>query len=261
MLSVDRKRIALVLPAYNEENDIHLSFLRIRKGINRFPDYDFSLFPTDDGSTDLTYDEMLRHGERCKLMLFPARNPVNMGMHHTVRSTYERALSHEPDYVLKTDLDSDFDQSVVIENFMPLVSKGADAAVGVRWRAFKEEDNPYEYARRKELARILEERFGLKDLDALSAGSQLYSRRAARKLLDHPVIKDRVGRWRIDMAMPVLARALKFKVPVIKMEKGGYDPNRRPKEKVKEQFDEFTAVIGEVLNVPPAELSKLYGIS
>ena len=43
-LSIEKKNIALVLPAYNISDTIKISLLNIKKGIENFPDHNFTFF-------------------------------------------------------------------------------------------------------------------------------------------------------------------------------------------------------------------------
>jgi glycosyltransferase involved in cell wall biosynthesis len=254
------KRVAVILPAFNEANGLEKSFRNIRNGMKEFPECDFKLFPLDDASTDGTYDAMLRLCADYGLPAIFHRNRQNIGIAATVHEAYIRILDkHRPDYFLKTDLDADFNQQTVFKRFMPFVVNGADAVAGIRWRTITREENSHEVDRRDDMLRILKEEFGLTEFDPPSAGSQLYSQRAMERLLDQPMIRDYNRRWGFDVAMPLLARKF-FSAPVVKIENGSYDPKRRPKEKVDAQYNAYVEIVGRLTGKKPSELSAFYNI-
>ncbi|MFH0829945.1 MAG: glycosyltransferase [Candidatus Aenigmatarchaeota archaeon] len=258
------KTVAVVLPAFNEADGLKKPFANIKDGIDEFRrlyDNSFKLFPIDDGSTDGTYDVMVRCCADYELPAIPYRNEKNLGIARTVHDAYIRILSQfNPDYFLKTDLDADFNQQTVFERLMPFVVNGADAVAGIRWREISRAENSHEVDRREDMLRILKEEFGLTEFDPPSAGSQLYSRKAMATLLDQPMIRNYNRRWGFDVAMPLLARKLGFGAPVVKIENGSYDPKRRPKEKVDAQYDAYVEIVGQLTGKKPAELSTLYAI-
>lgn len=254
------KRVAVVLPAVNEEDVLEKSFANVKKGMILFPQYEFQLFPIDDGSTDNTFNAMLEWCFEYDLPAVIHRNPKNIGVAATVHEAYVRILSQcNPDYFMKTDLDADFNQQTVFERLMPFMANGADAVAGVRWREIKREENSYEVDRRDDMLRILKEEFGITEFDPPAAGSQLYSRRAMSRLLDQPMIRNYNRRWGFDVAMPLLARKLGFGAPVVKIENGSYDPKRRPKEKVDAQYNAYVEIVSDLTGKEPSSLSRFYG--
>ncbi len=251
--------IALVLPAFNLEGMVYNSLEKVRAGTVDFPAHHFIFYPVDDGSTDGTFAEIERYGAGHQLAILPYRNPKNKGLVQTLRETYQRVLTDGlSDYVLKTDLDSDFDQCLVLRWMVPLIDSKTQIVAGVRLRPITREENEYEYDRREDVFRIMRGELGLDDIDPPSAGSQLYSASFLSHLLDHSLIQRYDKRWGFDFLLPLVGRSLGADVPVVHIERGRYDPARRPRDKVREQYDSYIEIMAALLGKNPQELSALY---
>ena len=255
-----KKTIGLVLPAYNEEATINQSFFNIKKGINLFPQHNFILFPIDDGSTDDTAKEFHHCGQKFGLDYQPFIFIQNRG----VAQVQKEALSvlvfgwNNLDYILKTDLDADFDQSIVLEKMIPYIEKNAKIVAGVRWREITPQENAYEVQRRDDILKILKSELSIAELDPPSAGSQLYERNYLTNLFLQPVITSYKKRWGFEFLLDLVSSKLGTPAPVVKIENSQYDPARRPAEKVRAQYDIYLEIIGELVGKKPEELSKLY---
>src|SRR3989344_5804912 len=101
-------KIAMVLPASNEEKGIQQALANVKAGIENFPEHEFTLFPIDDGSIDNTLGEIRRCSLAHNFKIRPHRNETNLGIVRTLKDAYARVLENGFDYVLKTDLDADF---------------------------------------------------------------------------------------------------------------------------------------------------------
>ena len=251
------KRIALILPAYNVEDYIERSFSNIQKGIEKFPEHEFTLFPIDDASKDRTYEAICYFGVHYKLRVRPFRNPKNIGNALSLKRIYQSTINTANDVFIKTDLDADFNQQTVIERLMPYVTKDVELVIGVRWRRFTQEENPYEYAWREEELKILKEHFGIDNLDPPSTGSQFYKKSLLKELLSWPVVQMYDRRWSLDMLLDLLSIKLDKKVE-INLEDGHYDSVRRPKEKIDDQYNCDIEIISLLTGKHPREISKLY---
>ena len=254
------KKIALVLPAYNEEQGIAAALGNVARGMGHFPDYTFELFPIDDGSQDNTFRVIEAQGQALGLNCHPHKNPENQGLVRTLKYTYERILAdhHDVDYILKTDLDADFDQERVLQRLLPYIDDYVDVVAGIRWREITREENAYEFERRTEIFKILTDELGLSKLDPPSAGSQLYTREAAQQIFAHPTVENYDKRWGLDFLVPLVARSLDLDVEISAIENGSYDPGRRPEDKVRLQYDTYLEIIGQLVGKSHEQLSKLY---
>ena len=254
------KTIGLVLPAYNEEATIEQSFSNIKKGINLFPQHDFILFPIDDGSTDNTAREFHRCGKKFRLDYQPFIFSKNIGIAQVLKKDLSVLAFGwtNLDYILKTDLDSDFDQSLVLKKLLPYVENDVPIVAGVRWREISPEENAYEVERRDDILGVLERELGITELDPPSAGSQLWERNHLANLLVQPQVVDYKKRWGFELLLDLVSSKLGSPAPVVKIENGQYDPARRPAEKVRAQYDTYLEIIGELVGKKPEELSNFY---
>lgn len=251
--------IALVLPAFKLEKVIQHSLRNVQAGTAEFSDHNFILYPIDDGSPDDTFAEIQRCGEEYGLVMRAYRNEQNLGLVQTLRKAYGRVLGdRQIEYILKTDLDADFDQRIVLRRMVPYIDRAAKIVVGTRVRPIKEEENPYEYRRQNDVFRIMKNEFGLADIDPPSAGSQLYQTSFLPTLMAHPVVQSYNKRWGFDFLLPLVARSLEVDVPVVQIECGHYDPERRPQSKVQQQYDTYIEIIAGLQGKKPGELSGLY---
>ncbi|UCD04289.1 MAG: glycosyltransferase [Candidatus Woesearchaeota archaeon] len=185
-----KMEITLVLPAYNEEEHIEKSFLNIKEGVSQFPEYNFNLFVIDDSSTDKTWDKILKYRDEYKLNMFCLPNKQNIGLDPTLKRGYEIVLGTNTKAIIKTDLDSDFNQKIVLEKLVPYIKTDKNIAVGVRCREISKKENPYEFKRKQEILRILREEFNITDFDPPSLGSQFYKRGFLEDILTHPMVKN-----------------------------------------------------------------------
>ncbi|MBW2972925.1 glycosyltransferase [Candidatus Woesearchaeota archaeon] len=253
-----KKKIALVLPAFNEEKGIASSLLNIRAGICEFPQHDFKLFPIDDASSDNTYEAIQHWGRVYELKLRPFKNQQNMGVAQSLKKMYKIIAKTDVDFIIKTDLDSDFNQRIVLEELVPYCDTDEKIVAGVRWREITPEENAYEVERRNDILKILEEELGVTELDPPSVGSQFYSRGHLETLLEQPMVQAYDKRWGFELLLDLVSAKIGVKAPVVRIEKGQYDPARRPPEKVDGQYNAYIEIVAALIGKAPQELSKLY---
>jgi glycosyltransferase involved in cell wall biosynthesis len=258
-------RIGLILPAYNLEADVAQSFSRIAAGVAEFPQHEFVVYAVDDGSTDSTYATLQEAQAHSNFSGSILRNETNLGLVQTLKNTYQIALDDAVTHILKTDLDADFDQQQVlrrmvpyIERGIPIASAGTQVVAGVRWREITEQENTYEFERRVDILRVLDAELGIRELDPPSCGTQLYEATALNHILAHPRIVAHTQRWGLDFLIPLVAKSEHMAVAITRIEKGRYDPARRPADKVRAQYDTYLEVIGSLVGKTPQELSVLY---
>lgn len=242
-----KKNIGLILPAYNEEGNLEKSIKNIEKGMSKFPYYKFSVYPVDDNSTDNTYKRLVEWQVNSKYEIIATKNSKNMGVAQSLKNMYGVIAYVGEDYILKTDMDSDFDQSVVLERLLPYVESTEKIVAGVRWREITKEENAYEVTRRNEVLEVLKREYGVTELDPPSVGSQLYEVNHLRKLMNHPYAVGYDRRWGFEFMLDLLSAKLEGKhPPIVKIEKGQYDPARRPKEKVDAQYTTYLQIMKEL---------------
>ncbi|MCE5214152.1 MAG: glycosyltransferase family 2 protein [Methanobacterium sp.] len=100
-------KISLVIPMYNEEENVAKTLEEVTNVLKKFDD--FEIIVVDDGSTDNTYQltyELISSDSRIKLL----KHPVNMGMGRALRTGFEKA---EGDVIITIDADLSYDPSFI----------------------------------------------------------------------------------------------------------------------------------------------------
>lgn len=245
-----RKTVAIVLPAWNLVGVVRQSLNKIREGIRQFPEYNFVLYITDDYSEDNTSLVIKNWISECELQVFFHQNRENLKLVKTLKEAYRKVLKDSPDYILKTDLDKDFDQTEVIKTLVPYASDdfvGRPMDVVIGSRLINEESyDEYERDRRKEIRGVIESKIGYineKLLDPASVGSQLYRANVLRVILDKPVVVSFEEKKGLDFLIPLVARKFNFNIKLLDIAKSKYDPGRRGKNKVDESYNVYHKII------------------
>tara|TARA_B100000315_G_scaffold245027_1_gene270411 strand:- start:473 stop:1267 length:795 start_codon:yes stop_codon:yes gene_type:complete len=262
-----KPKVAVVLPAYNLEETIASSLGRIEAGIENWSsEYDFEVFVIDDGSEDGTYQAAQEWSEEHPLGINLDKNPENLGLAETLRRAYQRVLESDPDFILKTDLDADYDQRKTFDKLLSVPEKPHVITL-VGDRNFPREQNPYDFDMREDMLRILGEEPDLGRLepdlgrlDPSTIGSQLYQAAYVRHMLKQEITMNHRKRWGMDLIMSLFAFVKNgFDAMMVDVDMGEYDPTRRPKEKVRAQYDAQIEIIGVLVGKSPQELSLMYG--
>ena len=116
-------RIAVVIPAYNVENQI----LRVLNSIRDFVDH---IIVVDDASQDRTY-ALCKDSKEKRLIVL--RNPENMGVGGATIVGFKMAMKLDADVVVKMDGDGQMDAYHLKTLIEPLVSGGYGYAKGNRF--------------------------------------------------------------------------------------------------------------------------------
>lgn len=118
----ERKKILLIIPAYNEaENIEHV----VENLIQNFPQYDYVV--VNDGSADGT-------GKLCMEKEYQVLNlPINLGIGGAVQTGYLYALKCGYDIAVQLDGDGQHDPAYVRNVIEPLLNDEADVVIGSRF--------------------------------------------------------------------------------------------------------------------------------
>ncbi len=116
---MDRSRIALVIPALNEERSIG-------EVVKRSTQYGRVLV-VDDGSSDATASAAASAGAEV------VRHAVNRGYDAALNSGFERAAALNVDAAITLDADGQHDPET-LRDFIGALDRGADLVIGVRDR-------------------------------------------------------------------------------------------------------------------------------
>ena len=123
-------RIAVVLPAYNEEKDLPALLDRLQAALQPLP-YDYRIVVVDDGSKDRTAEIAADAARRMPLRL--VRHPQNMGLGRAIQ-TGLREASHISDVVITMDADNSHDPKYIAEMVAELEKRPVDLVIASRFR-------------------------------------------------------------------------------------------------------------------------------
>ena len=126
------RRLAIVLPAYNEEGAIEGT---VRDVLAKLPSLvgDFVVVPVDDGSTDATPAILDRLAQAEGERVMPVHNSPNRGYGGALRAGFDRALELDASHVLFMDADGQFD----VADFKDLLPRLADHDAVLGYRAVR----------------------------------------------------------------------------------------------------------------------------
>jgi dolichol-phosphate mannosyltransferase len=122
-----RKLVSVIIPVFNEENNVRHAYAEVCKVFNEMNRYDLEIIFTDNHSVDRTQEilaEMARVDPRVKVVRF-ARN---FGFQNSVLTGY-RLAKGEAAFQLDCDLQ---DPPSAFPQFLELWEEGHDVVVGVR---------------------------------------------------------------------------------------------------------------------------------
>ncbi|MBW2988451.1 hypothetical protein DRJ48_02040 [Candidatus Woesearchaeota archaeon] len=165
----------------------------------------------------------------------------NLGYVEVMKQGYKLALSLNPSFIIKADMDLDFHQGNVLGRYLPLLQNGKQLLVSKRVPELLLRMNPYEFKKRQELKSQILAAYGF-DVDPASAGCFGFSHSVLSRVLSHPFIVNYSKQWGLDFAIVSVALLLGIPVDVIKLP-GRYDKERRPREKVDAQYEAYYFII------------------
>ncbi|SFR66465.1 glycosyltransferase family 2 protein [Halogeometricum limi] len=135
------KRVAVVVPAYNEEGFVG-------RTLESVPSYVDRIYAVDDGSSDGTWDEIQNTSRRLNerqaepvatdggrhdgARVVPIRHETNSGVGAGIKTGYYRAMEDDMDVVAVMNGDAQMDPEVLPHFLNPIVEDRADYAKGDR---------------------------------------------------------------------------------------------------------------------------------
>ena len=166
--SQERKdKILIVIPAFNEEEKIHVVVREIRREIP-----EAVVLVVNDGSRDQTETRARAAGARV------LTHPFNMGYGVTLQTGYKFGLKHGFDYVLQMDGDGQHDPRYLPVLFREIREGGADVVIGSRFLG----EGDYRAARLRQMGiclfRFLASRLCGQKISDPTSGYQALNRRA-----------------------------------------------------------------------------------
>ena len=167
------RKVALVIPAYNEEVMIADVIRGLQNAFNNKP-YDYRIIVVDDGSRDATAKEAEAAGA------YVIRHILNSGQGAATTTGLSYALQHGFDIAATLDADGQHDPTDVLEGINELMGGDVDLLIGSR--LIKNEDMPRaKIIGNQGLSWFTYILFGIKVTDSQS-GLRVFSKRALSEL-------------------------------------------------------------------------------
>src|SRR5262245_60027572 len=120
-LAVDRKRIVVVMPAYNAAETVQDTYERMPR------EYRDEIILVDDASRDETFHRAQRLGGVTAI-----RHHHNLGYGGNQKTCYTEALKHNADIVVMIHPDGQYDPAFLGAIIKPLINGEADVVLGSR---------------------------------------------------------------------------------------------------------------------------------
>jgi UDP-N-acetylglucosamine---dolichyl-phosphate N-acetylglucosaminyltransferase len=120
------RRLAIVLPAFNEEKIIKKTLKDLKKELLKLKGYEKKIVVVDDGSKDKTVEKAKSSG------VLVLKHVLNRGLGGALATGLEYAKRHDFDLVLTFDADGQHDPKDIKKVLRPLEKRQADVVIGVR---------------------------------------------------------------------------------------------------------------------------------
>lgn len=121
-MSDNKKKILLIIPAYNEEENIESV---VNNLIQNYPQYDYVVI--NDGSQDCTEEICMRNHYNLLSL------SINLGIGGAVQTGYRYALRNHYDIAIQLDGDGQHDIAYVEKLVQPILDGKADITIGSRF--------------------------------------------------------------------------------------------------------------------------------
>lgn len=174
------KKLSVVIPTYNEIENIEDGYLRVKGVLESIPDYDYEILFIDNFSIDGTRVKLRELAQRdCKVKVI--LNAVNVGWS---RSSFYGILNASGDAVVLLSADMQ-EPPEVIPRFVEEYNAGNKIVIGVK---SKSKENPLKYAVRKVFYKLLKKTAEIEHIEQFM-GFGLYDKKFVDVLrkLDDPI--------------------------------------------------------------------------
>ncbi len=132
-MSENKRKVLVVLPAYNEEENIGELLDQIQFALEEDSKTDYKVFVVNDGSRDNTAAIVEEKAKTMPIDLFT--HPVNLGLGATIRDGLYRAVqaSNPKDIVITMDADATHNPGLILRLFRMIV-EGHDVVIASRFQ-------------------------------------------------------------------------------------------------------------------------------
>lgn len=127
------RRILVVLPAYNEEENIGDLLSQIKFALEKDSKTDYKVFVVNDGSRDKTEEIVKKMSETMPIELIV--HEVNQGLGATIRDGLYRAVndSNKNDIIITMDADATHNPGLILR-LMRMIIEGHDVVIASRFQ-------------------------------------------------------------------------------------------------------------------------------
>lgn len=246
-------KIVIVIPSYNEAENIRATISQIVIHIKANHDFSFKIIVVDDNSSDASIDILNDIRKSILVDFIILKNDINEGIAYATKKLLKAATEYNPDFILKCDMDADFPHDKVLSLLLNEIQNNAinklQVIIGERQVTVESTMSNLEISEQQKMIQYLSDNFNIKNYNPVSSGVVLYSNAAIRTLLNLNVVESYELRWGLDFLLPLVATKLKFNVTTLKIDQGKYTETRRSEAKIKEQYSAYY----QVLNLVAAE--------
>jgi len=242
-------KFVIVIPSYNEENNITSILTEITSTLANLAVSNYKIIILDDCSSDDSFTMAYRYivDNTCQQKIELHRNEENIGTAQSIIKLLHFAVLEKPDFVIKMDMDKDFSHKEVLHTFFNHLSKNKTTArnkvvAGIRILDNEKQMTIYERIRKYQMKEFLKSQMAIKDYDPVSAGTQLYPYSILYLLLKIGLVNNYDLRWGVDVLLPLLSRKMGNTLINIPINNSNYNVERRKDAKVKNQYDAFFRV-------------------
>lgn len=180
------KKVLLIIPAYNEENNI----LKVCNEIKNYDKGKYDFVIINDGSTDLTKQICLDNNIQCISLIH------NLGIGGAVQTGYKYAMDHNYDIAIQFDGDGQHDINYVNKIIKPIIDGKADMVIGSRFIDSKTSKFKSSKARRIGINIIS---FFIK----LFTGKKIYDTTSGFRACNVKIINDFADKYPLEYPEPV----------------------------------------------------------
>ncbi len=120
---LQKARILVIIPAYNEENNIQHTIKEIKEKASYV-----DILVVNDGSTDRTNEIAMNNGVKV------ANQPFNMGIGAAVQTGFKIASEEGYDIAIQIDADGQHNPSYIPKLCEPILHGDADVVIGSRYK-------------------------------------------------------------------------------------------------------------------------------
>lgn len=192
--AMKKKKILMIIPAYNEEKNILSVYHTIQK-YNKEHNVNYEVLVINDGSTDQT-ESILKEHQIPYITLVH-----NLGIGGAVQTGYKYAYEHQYDIAIQFDGDGQHDVAFVKDIIKPIVEEKADFVIGSRF--IDKKVSKFQSTKARQL--------GIRMISAtmhLVTGAKIYDTTSGFRAANASIIKEFAKNYPLEYPEPVTTTEL-----------------------------------------------------